>query len=191
MALKIVSRVWLVIMLSLIAINSLAAVPAWNIVPNQSSLQFTAIQNGSPVTGRFKTFNGNINFDPAQLNASHVAIAIDLASVTTSYTEVADTLKKPDWFDSQKFPQATFKADKFTKTGANSYQAEGMLTLRDKTLPINVAFTVAQFSTTSLQLKGNAQLKRSDFGVGQGEWAKTDAIKDEVKIDFTVSAVKK
>lgn len=180
-----------VLALAFVALMAAAAVPAWNIVPNDSTINFTATQNNSPVSGNFKKFTGDINFDPAQLSASNVTITVDLASVNTSYGEVADTLKTADWFDSKNFPQATFKATKFTKTGANTYQADGALTIRNKTVPVSLAFTVDQFTAANFHLKGNTVLKRTDFGVGQGDWAKTDTVKDEVQVNFTLSATKK
>ena len=89
------------------------------------------------------------------------------------------------------FPTASFTADKFVKTGDKTYQAMGTLTIRDKTVPVTLNFTAADYSATHALMKGTTTLKRTDFGVGQGEWADTKAIKDEVKIDFTIGASKK
>lgn len=181
----------LIAILVFVSLMATAGVPAWNIVPNESSINFTATQNNSPVSGTFKAFTGDIHFDPAQLNASNVTITVDLASVTTSYAEVADTLKMADWFDVKNHPQAVFKASKFSKVSDNNYKADGTLTIRDKTLPITLTFIVDQFTPSNLHLKGSAVLKRTDFGVGQGDWAKTDAVKDEVQVNFILSAMKK
>ena len=38
----------------------------------------------------------------------------------------------------------------------------------------------------SAWLKGSAQLKRLDFGVGQGEWQDTEQVGNEVKINFVL-----
>ena len=152
---------------------------------------FTAAQNNSPVSGQFTSFTGEINADPNQLNTSHVHIVVDLASVNTSYGEVADTLKTSDWFNIKVFPQAIFDAKKFTKTGKNSYQANGTLTIRDKTLPIILNFTQDEDSTGKARVTGSTHLKRTAFGVGQGEWKQTDDVKDDVRVDFVLAAVKK
>jgi len=61
-----------------------AAIPAWQISPHDSTLSFTATQNNAPVSGSFKTFSGDIHFDPEQLAASNVRIVIALDSVTTN-----------------------------------------------------------------------------------------------------------
>ena len=163
----------------------------WQIVPDKSTLTFTATQNNSPVTGQFKSFSGNITFDPNQLATSQVDITVDLGSVTTSYKEVADTLVTDDFFDVKDFPKAEFKATQFKKINDKTYQANGTLTIRDKTLPVTLTFTLNQYTNVNAAVTGNASLKRTAFGVGRGEWASTDNIKDDVKINFTLTATKK
>jgi polyisoprenoid-binding protein YceI len=178
-------------LLTLLPAICIAAAPAWQIVPAKSSLTFTATQNDAPVTGKFQNFTGDIYFDPNQLSTSKVKIVVDVGSVTDAYHELSDTLKRPEWFNIKLFPQAIFEAKDLIKTGDKTYQAKGTLTIRDKTVPLTLTFTQEEYSQTTAQMKGSAIIKRSAFGVGQGEWADTKTIKDDVKIDFTIAAVKK
>jgi len=181
-------KIFVVVILFFMTVLTYAAVPNWKIVPNESSISFTATQNNAPMSGSFKTFSGDIHFDPAQLADSHVKINIALDSVTTSYKEVGDTLKTADWFDISAFPQAVFTADKFKKISDKTFEADGTLTLRDKTVPVVLHFVLEDYSSTHARAKGTVVLKRTAFGVGQGDWAKTDEIKDEVKVEFVVVA---
>jgi polyisoprenoid-binding protein YceI len=174
----------------LLPLSAFAAVPTWQIVPSASAIRFSATQNGAPVTGQFKSFSGEIHFDPEQLAASNISIDVDINSVTTADSEVSDTLKTPDWFDVKVFPHAVFKASSFKKTGANTYQADGTLTIRDKTSPVTLVFAMDKYTSTDALAKGTATLKRTVFGVGKGDWAKTDEIKDDVKVDFVLAAKK-
>jgi len=178
-------------LLVLLPVMCIAAVPAWEIVPNESSLTFTATQNDAPVTGQFKTFTGEINFDPNQLSGNNIKIIVDVSSITDPYNQLSDTLKAPEWFNVKLFPQAVFKSNDFVKTGDKTYQSRGTLTIRDKTLPVTLTFTQEEYTQTKARIKGNTTIKRTAFGVGQGEWADTKAAKDDVQINFTVSAVKK
>ena len=61
---------------------------------------------------------------------------MDLNSIASSYQEVADTLKTPDWFNTALFPKAVFKSVVFNKIGDKDYQVQGQLSIRDKTVPI-------------------------------------------------------
>lgn len=168
-----------------------AAIPNWQIVPAKSSIGFTATQNDAPVKGQFTNFNGTISFDPNQLPNSKVTFTVNLNNIKASYAEIADTLKTAQWFDAAKFPQATFTATDFTKTGNNTYQARGNLTLHGKTLPVTLNFTLEQYTPTQATVKGTTTLSRTEFGVGQGEWSNTKSIKDNVEIDFVLNAVSK
>lgn len=167
-----------------------ADVTAWQIVPEQSSITFTASQNNAPVTGEFKKFEGNINFDPNQLDKSNVHIIVDVGSIATPDPDISNTLKTADWFNAKVFPQAIFNATHFTKTGNNTYQANGTLTIRDKSLPIKLIYMLDQYTETNAVAKGMVVLKRNDFGIGQGDWTNTDVVKNDVQVNFKISAVK-
>lgn len=168
-----------------------AAVSAWQIVPEKSSLTFIATQNGAPVNGAFKTFSGNIAFSESDLAGSNVEIHVNMGSVTAAYPELVDTLKMPEWFSVKLFPEAIFKANQFKKIDAKTYEADGVLTIRDKTKPVVLTFVVEEQTAKDARVKGHTSLQRNDFGVGQGEWASTDEIKNEVAVDFELSVIKK
>lgn len=175
----------------LVPILGRAAAPEWQIDPSQSILAFTATQNGAPVTGQFKTFTGEIFVDPANYKTSSVHIVIDMNSIATDYADVKTTLLTSDWFNVKMFPKAEFKSTDFNKTGDNSYQAIGNLTIRDKTVAVTLTFTTEQPSPDTGIVTGNTVLKRDAFGVGQGEWSSTDQVKDEVKVNFKITAKRK
>lgn len=175
----------------LVPLVASAEVPSWKIVPEGSTLTFTAIQNGAPVTGAFTNFSGDINFDPAQLDKSNVKIVVYIGSISDPYNELSDTLKSADWFNAKVFPQAIFQSTGFTKTGDKMYQAKGTLTFRGKTQPIILNFSQQEYSQTKAKMMGSTTIKRTAFGVGQGEWSDTKAVKDDVQINFIVNAIRK
>jgi polyisoprenoid-binding protein YceI len=168
----------------------IAAPSAWKIVPARSSLVFIATQNGAPVKGEFKKFSGDIHFDLDQLKDSKIKIVVDMNSVTSSFDDLTTTLQTPDWFNMKLFPEAVFESSDFTKLGANQYQAKGTLTIRDQSVPATLTFTAEQPTSDSALVKGSTTIKRTAFGVGQGEWASTSEIKDDVRVDFVVTAEK-
>lgn len=168
-----------------------ANVTEWQIIPAESRLTFTGTQNGSPVTGSFKTFTGKIFFDPDHLDQSHVQINVDMNSIEASYIDLVTTLKAADWFNVKIFPQAIFSANNFIKVANNAYQAKGTLTIRDKTQPITIDFKQEANDGKKVRVSGQTSLKRRDFDVGQGEWSSTEEVKDKVNVQFTLNAIKK
>ena len=179
--------------LGLLACSSMGvhAVPQWDMIANESQITFTATQNGSPVTGEFKKFTANLQVDVNNLKESSIDIVIDMNSVNASYGEVKNTLLTADWFNVSMFPQAKFKATEFNKTAENAYEAKGTLTIRDKSVPVTLTFSSSFPSDNKGMVVGSTVLKRSAFGVGQGEWASTEEIKDDVTVNFKMSATKK
>jgi len=169
-------------------LSLLANASTWNIVPEKSNITFTATQNGAPVSGTFKDFSGNINFDPAHLDTSKVNIVVKIASMNTSYKEVASTLQTAEWLDAKDYPTAVFDASKFTHVKDNQYQADGTLTIRNKSLPVTLLFTLEKYTTDAATAKGTVTLKRTAFGVGTGEWTSTKEVKDEVAVNFVIEA---
>lgn len=176
--------------LTIFPLISTADVANWEIVPKESSIHFTATQNGAPVSGKFKTFSGEIKGDPANLASCSVKITVDINSVFDAYNQLSDTLKTAEWFNAKTFPQAVFQSTQFVKTGDKAYEAKGNLTIRDRTQPITLKFIEEENTGSKGRVKGSTTIKRTDFGVGSGEWADTKVVKDEVVVNFVLTAVK-
>ncbi|RDI42101.1 YceI family protein [Aquicella lusitana] len=181
----------IIVLLLFMPVMAKAEVSEWQILSGESSITFSGIQNNAPISGKFKKFNGIIVFDPDQLSASKVRIVIDINSVSTSYSDLTSALLTSDWFNAKRFPEAVFEANHFTKTGENKYEAKGNMTIRDKTVPIKITFEGEPLSDNKWRAKGSTILKRLVFGIGQGEWESTDEVKNEVKVNFSITAIRK
>jgi len=162
-------------------------VPQWQINQNQSSISFTATQNNAPVSGQFKRFSGDIHFNADQLPDSHIDIIVEMDSINVSYKELLETLKTADWFNIKRFPHAEFKSKEIIKLADQSYQAKGDLTIRDKTQPFTITFNIDNQKADTLHIKGSTIIHRTFFGIGQGDWASTDEIKDDVQVKFDLT----
>ncbi|MCW8407566.1 YceI family protein [Legionella sp. PATHC035] len=167
------------------------ALPEWTLVPSESSISFTATQNNAPVTGSFKEFTATINADPAHYQDSKVDVVVNTNSLTMSYAEITSILLSSDWFNAKEFPKAEFKSTKFTKKDDKNYEAAGILTIKNKSLPVVLTFTAVESPKDHLVVEGHTTVKRLDFGIGQGDWSSTSEIKDEVTINFKAVAVLK
>ncbi len=49
---------------------------------------------------------------------------------------------------------------------------------------------LAHYSDTNAVAKGMVILKRNDFGIGQGDWTNTDVVKNDVQVNFKITAKK-
>jgi polyisoprenoid-binding protein YceI len=161
------------------------AATQWTLEPRQSKLTFVGTQAGAQFEGTFERFTADIEFDPQDLTGSRFDVKIDTASANTRDSERDDYLKSEDLFAVKQFPVAWFVAERFTAKGGNKYAAVGKLTLRNVAREVPIEFTFEK-KDASAWLKGSAQLKRLDFGVGQGDWKDTSTVANEVKVSFVL-----
>lgn len=181
-AMKSPLRILAVLITALFAVLAYASVQ-WNMQPGKSTLTFVGNQAGADFKGVFEKFTADIAFDPDSLADSRFDVTIDLTSVNSRDSERDDIIKGPDLFAAKKWPTARYVADTFTHTGGGKYSATGKLTLRNVTRNVPIQFTF-QSGDAGAWLKGEAKLKRLDFGVGQGEWKDTQWVGNEVAVRF-------
>ncbi|MDR3501615.1 MAG: YceI family protein [Legionella sp.] len=167
------------------------SIPQWDIIPAESSISFTGTQNNAPVTGAFKSFKGTIQVDPAKPESATLDFIINMDSLSVSYADLANILITPEWFDVKAFPTAEFKSNKINKIDEQHYTATGVLTIKNKSQPVVLKFTAVESPKDHGVVEGSTIIKRSAFGVGSGEWASTDTVKDEVIVSFKVAASRK
>jgi len=158
---------------------------AQQVVPAQSSIAFTSKQMGVPVDGKFAKWTATVAFDPKKPEAGHVNFTIDTASATFGVKETDVEVPKPEWFSVAKFPTATFSSTTIKPLGAGKFDVNGKLTIKGTTKDVVVPMALAQAggSTTAT---GQFTLKRTDYKIGEGEWADTSTVADEVLVKFKV-----
>ena len=173
------------------AFPAFADAPTYKLIKEKSTLKFYAINNGAPVEGEFKDFSTNIKFNPDKLYESKITVEVVTASVFADYDEVVKNLLSKDWLATIDFPKAIFTSKTISRMpNSDNYYADGTLKLRDKTLPVTLNFQVQFSGDKNAIAKGYVTILRSDFGVGQGQWAKDDVVKNEVRVEFRVVAEK-
>ncbi len=163
----------------------------WDIIPSESSINFLVRQNNLDITGHFKNFSGKILFDESNLKKSKVTILIDLTSVSTSLKEASSELPKKEWLYTEKFPQAKFTSDKFTKISPNQFNVAGFLQMKEFKVPVSFDFTLNESSLKKAQAKGLVKLLRSSFDIGNKDEKLAHGVKDEVKVEINISALLK
>ncbi|MDB5526997.1 MAG: polyisoprenoid-binding protein [Devosia sp.] len=168
---------------------SAADVAGWTLDPAKSQLGFSGTQIGTKFAGKFNRYDTEIMFDPDHLDASHIAVTVDLGSVVTEDTQRDTALPGKDWFDIAEFPQATFETTAIRKTGTSDYEAVGTLALRGVTKPLTLPFTL-QIDGPTAHVTGQVTLVRTDFGVGQGPWASDQWVAFEVDVNLDILATR-
>ena len=145
----------------------------------------------STQVSRFNKTTGKIVYDKEAKTAS-VDIVIDATSVDSGFPVFNEHLRGEDFFDTAKYPTATFKSTKVIFDGDKPSAIEGDLTIKGITKPVTL--TVTSFHAMSHPMRkkdaigANAftVIKRSEFNAGKH----VPYVGDEVRIDIGVEAIK-
>jgi len=170
----------------------------WVIEPTHSLVEFTVrhmmIAN---VKGRFSEVEGEVIGDPHDLTGATIQVSINTASVDTRVADRDNHLRSADFFDSENYPQMTFKSTKITKTGEGEYRIDGELTIRDVTNPITLEATFEgagkdPWGGERAGFSAKGKLNRKDYGLTWNAALETGGVlvSDEVKINIEVELLK-
>lgn len=154
------------------------------LVPAQSEITFVARQLGVPLDGRFKRFAAQTAFDPKSPQTSKIAFTVDLGSVAINADADAE-LAKPEWFNVVKFPKAGFQSTAIKALGGGRFEVAGKLAIKGSARDLVVPVQLAQAGGLSTAT-GTFALKRLDFKVGDGDWADTSIVANDVQVKFKI-----
>src|SRR6266446_2556744 len=105
---------------------------------SHSSIGFTVHQYLGTTYGKFGRFSGKIDIDREHPQNSSVVAKIDVASIDTKIQKRDNHLRSPEFFDVGKYPEITFKSRNVTRTGAQSGDIAGDLTMHGVTKPVTL-----------------------------------------------------
>jgi len=179
----------LIFLLPALAIAGPADAAQWTVDHARSRLGFSVLWDREPFVGIFGHWDADIEFDPADLQRAHVTVRVDLASEHSDEAEFDEGLKGALGFDVPKFADAQFRATRIDHDGGDRYVAQGTLTLRGITRPLTLPFTLT-FTGTSAHMVGQAQVIRTEFGIGQGMWAAPQPVAHQVTVTVDLTATK-
>jgi len=168
----------------LLAWANLALGAEWKMLPD-SRLEFTASYQGQAVPGVFRRFNVALAFDPAQPAENRLEVGISIPDADLLSADINEAVRGPEWFDGVRFPVARFVAEEIVPQGPGRYLARGTLTLKGVRRHVAVPFTWAQ-AGNGASMEGRLSLRRTDFNIGSGVWAKDETIGMEVEVRFSL-----
>lgn len=165
----------------------------WNIDTAHSNINFTITHFFTPVNGSFEEYSSEINFDPSDLENSNIDVTIPVSSINTKNERRDNHLKSEDFFNASEWPNIQFESNEIEQTGDNQFVAHGKLTIRDVTREFELPFELLGVMDHPMQegkkvagITASAQLNRTDYGVGVGDWAATAVVGDEVNIQLNL-----
>jgi polyisoprenoid-binding protein YceI len=181
---------------------------AYRLDKAHASLIFRLSHMGfSNYTARFKRFDAELQFDPANPAKMTVTATIDPTSIETDFPQPEKfdfnaELKGAKWLNAAKFPQITYRSMGITLTGANRAEVAGELELHGVKQPVTLEITF-NGGYRGMSLDPNARigfsargtLKRSLFGIVYGipapgsNMGVSDAVEVQIEAEFNGPAL--
>ena len=171
----------------------------WDIDPNHSTAEFSIRHMMiTTVKGRFSGITGAVEGDPEDLTAARVHLEIDLATVDTRQPERDNHLRSADFFDVEKYPTMTFTSRRITRTGTNTYDVAGDLTIHGITKDVVCQVTYEgqgkdPWGGIRAGYTAATTLNRKDFGLMWNVALEAGGVLvgDQVKVSVELETVKR
>ena len=140
--------------------------------PHHTSVIFTINHLGfSSFVGRFDHAEGEYSFDPTAPEKSTLDVTVYPASIDTNVAELDESLQGATWFDTPKFPKATFHATQITVTGDKTATITGDFTVHGVTHNLSLDVTLIgagkmpMLGTQVMGFHATGHFQRSAFGI--------------------------
>ena len=165
----------------LVAISS--GVDAVSVDSAQGDIAFVARQSDVDMEGRFRRFAAKVDFSADHPEKAKLSASIDLASVDAGGRDANALLVSKAFFDAATHPVASFSADQVTPLGNGGFRALGSFSLKGHTGKLAIDFAPKK-DKTGTWLEGHTNLSRLAYQIGEGEWADTSTLDDQVQLRF-------
>ncbi len=140
-----------------------------------TNIQFSWDHFGfSTTSAEFEEFSGELLFDPEDRTNSSVEVTIDVDSVDSGFDTFNGHLtEKPEWFNTDEYPEATFTSTEIEALGDDRLRVTGDLTLKGITKEVTLETTInkiGQHPVTNAKTIGfdaTTTVSRSAFDMGK------------------------
>lgn len=158
---------------------------------NGSTIGFEVHHLVGMARGQFHRFSGTIQLDREHPEQSSVSARIEVASIDTGIRKRDDHLQSADFFNVGKFPVITFRSTGVKRTGEQSGDVAGDLTMHGQTRPIVLHVELMDNATAerSRWKVTTSPLKRREFGLMFGGTAEAvSGIGQDVAVKIEIEA---
>jgi len=174
----------------LLAGNVFAAPVSYKIDPNHTNVIATWDHFGfSRPSANFGQADGAIVYDADNVGQSSVKVTLPLSGLSAFVADFEAHLRSKDFFEADKYPDATFASTKVEAAGTNKLRVMGDLTMHGVTRPVVLDVTLNKSALgrdgqPRIGFDATARIKRSDFGLG----LYAPKVSDEVDLRITTEA---
>ncbi|GGG39711.1 UPF0312 protein [Dokdonia pacifica] len=186
------------LLFAILSVVSYAQQTTWVIDKSHSSIGFDIDHLVvSQTEGTFNEYEATIKADKSDFSDATFDITIQTTSVDTKNERRDNHLRSADFFDSEKYPEITFKVNSFKHISGKKYEVTGMFTMHGVTKEVTLdarfggIITQGNFGTRA-GLRITGEIDRYDFGLKYNAAMEAGGyiLGKEVRIDCRLEMVK-
>jgi len=173
---------------------SQAAAQQYELDPAHTSVIVTWTHFGfSHPTADIPDTKGTLVFDSENPTASRVDVTLPITHIDSHVAALTKEFKGAEYFDTAKYPTATFHSTKVVAKGNNTFDVEGNLTLKGITKPVTLHATLNKqgehpmVKKQAIGFDATGTIKRSDFKLDKY----VPAVGDDVTLTISTEAYAK
>jgi len=155
---------------------------AHGVLIERSEIRFAGKQTRGALEGKFRKWRANVDFRPKELAKSKADFEIELDSIDLASEETEAEVRRPAWFDTAKFPVARFTSSAMKDLGGDRYEIAGRLSMKGVTREVVIPIALRKDAAGNSVAEGQFAFNRLDFRIGDGVWADTGTVANEVGV---------
>jgi polyisoprenoid-binding protein YceI len=159
-----------------------APVGAQSIVYDKSEIRFVSKQMGVDVEGRFRRWKASVDLRAGDVAQSRADFDVDLASIDLASEESEAEVRRADWFDTARFPVASFRSSSVRSLGGDRYEVAGKLAMKGTTRDVVVPVDVRKDASGNTVAEARFAIKRLPYRIGDGPWSDPSVVADDVAV---------
>lgn len=179
-----------------VTLDATTTAQTYAIDKTHSEVAFQVRHLVTKVRGRFTDFSGTVLLDPAHADRSSASLTVEAASIDTGTADRDNHLRSDDFFAVDTYPTLTFQSTHVVKTGDDTYDVTGVLTIRGVakqiTLPVTYLGTAKDpWGNVRAGFETSVTLNRKDFGLTWNAALETGGflVGDDVRVNLSIQAV--
>jgi polyisoprenoid-binding protein YceI len=160
-----------------------AEVPVVVFTADTSSVKFF-VKASVAIEGTLDKWDATLKFTSDDVTTGVLDIKIQSASVNSGSGMKDDKLRSKDFFDAKNDPLITFLSNKVVQTGADTFDVDGVFTIRGVSKPEKLTLKVSGIGSGTGEIKGTMAFDRKEFGMTSGIPFIKIADRVEVSVDL-------
>jgi polyisoprenoid-binding protein YceI len=160
---------------------------------DHSGISFKIRHFVSNVSGRFRDFDGVIQYDKQSPAASSVEFTVKAASIDTTSNDRDEDLRSKKFFEVAKYPTLSFTSTRVVPKDADTLEVTGSLTMhgvtREITFPVKLLGTVSIPGGEKAGFEAFFTINRKEFGITWNNVLDSGPVLgDEVRVSVEIEA---